>query len=246
MKLNSKNKKLIGIWGYPAPDILEEIKTKYPENRIIDLDINYNVPSSGILPNAYCKIMKNIIDNSIAFRENLDVIIASAGREKCDSGWFAAQILKDMGFEVIATKYEKYGDKRLITPISRSTLPLKEKIITIMDNVIQKQDLFLTESKPEFGFWGVPPNDLDFLDIFPDNTHVYGWTKCVEAGSPADIDLEMYVDENIPTVFFTQTFCAKMQLAKYLAKKHRGICIDVDDTASNSVKAKIEAFIKLG
>lgn len=54
------------------------------------------------------------------------------------------------------------------------------------------------------------------------------------------------MDKNIPTVFFAQTFCAKMQLAKYLAKKHDGLYVDVDDKASNSVKAKIEAFIKLG
>ncbi len=193
--MNLKNKKLTGIWGCPDPEVLKEIKIKYPENRIIDLDINYNVPSSGILPDAYCKIMKNIIDNSVAFKENLDVIIASVGREKCDSGWFAAKILKDMGFNILETKYEEYENSaKLIpaVPISRSALPLKEKIIAIMDNLIQKQNLSLTETKPEFGFWGVPPNDLDFLNIFPRNTHVYGWTRCVESGRPADIDLEMY------------------------------------------------------
>ncbi|HSA07718.1 MAG TPA: hypothetical protein P5556_11130 [Candidatus Gastranaerophilales bacterium] len=243
--MKSENKKLIGIWGYPEPDILEKIKNKYPENKIIDLDINYNNPSSGILPDAYCRITKNMIDNSFAMKENLEVIIASVGREKCDSGWFAAKILKDEGFNVIETRYEDYNGKICATPVCKSNLALKEKINLIMDNIIQKQNIKLVETKPEFGFWGVPPNDFNFLDIFPETTHVYGWTRCVEAGRPADIDLEMYVDENIPTVFFAQTFCAKMQLAKYLAKKHNGIYVDVDDVASNSVKAKIEAFIKL-
>lgn len=243
--MKKDNKKIIGIWGYPEPKILEKIRQKYPENRVIDLDINYNSPDSGILPDAYCKIMKNIIDNSVAFKKDIDVILASVGREKCDSGWFAANILKDMGFNVIESKWEEYGDKAFGTPVSRSDLPLKTKINTIMDNLIEKKDLNLTEVKPEFGFWGVPPNDLEFLEVFPCNTHVYGWTRCVEAGRPADIELEMFVDYNIPTVFFAQTFCAKMQLAKYLAEKHNGIFIDVDDTASNSVKAKIEAFIRL-
>ncbi len=244
--MSASDKKLIGIWGYPEPSVMEEIRKKYPQNRFIDLDINYNSPESGILPDAYCRIMKNIIDNAAAFQQNLDVIIASVGREKCDSGWFAANILRDMGFKVIETRFEEYGDKFRETPISKSSLPLKDKINRIMDNLIEKQDLKLSEVPAEFGFWGVPPNDPDFLDIFPDNTHVYGWTRCVEAGRPADIELEMYVDEGIPTVFFAQTFCAKMQLAKYLAQKYNGIYIDVDDTASNSVKAKIEAFIKLG
>jgi len=243
MKKNQEN--LIGIWGYPDPDILAEICKKYPKSKVIDLDINYNLQESGVLPDAYCRIMRNIIDNSVALREKLNIIVASVGREKCDSGWFAANILKDMGFNVIETRYEEYGSKILDTPISQSNLPLKNKINIIMDNIIKKQELELIRTNPQFGFWGVPPNDLDFLEIFPDNTHVYGWTRCVEAGRPADIELEMYVDKNVPTVFFAQTFCAKMQLAKYLAEKHNGLYVDVDDMASNSVKAKIEAFIKL-
>ena len=103
----------------------------------------------------------------------------------------------------------------------------------------------LLQIPAEFGFWGVPPNDLEILRLFPDTTHVYGWTRCVEAGTPADIDLEMFVDENIPTVFYAQAFCAKSQLAKYLADKYNGLYIDIDDYSSNSIKAKVEAFLKL-
>ena len=104
-----------------------------------------------------------------------------------------------------------------------------------------------TSSNPLFtpGFWGVPPNDLEILRLFPDTTRVYGWIRCVEAGTPADLDLEMFVDENVPTVFYSQAFCSKSSLAKYLADKYNGLYIDIDDYASNSIKAKIEAFLKL-
>lgn len=238
-------KRLIGIWGYPEPKALKDAIKQYPDNELVDLDINTDAPSSGVLPEAYCRIMRNIVDNATALRNRLDIIIASVGREKCDSGWFAAQILKDQGFNVIETQYEQYTGTNL-TPISKSNLPLREKITAIMDGTLRSAQDNVVETSPEFGFWGVPPNDLSFLEIFPDNTHVYGWTRCVEAGRPADIELEMYIDEGVPTVFFAQTFCAKMALAKYLAQKHNGLYVDVDDMASNSVRAKIEAFIKLG
>ena len=47
------------------------------------------------------------------------------------------------------------------------------------------------------------------------------------------------------TVFYAQAFCAKCQLAKYLADKYNGLYIDIDDYANNSIKAKIEAFLRL-
>ncbi|MDD3012517.1 MAG: hypothetical protein PHC34_02295 [Candidatus Gastranaerophilales bacterium] len=241
-----ENKRLIGIWGYPDPDVLKHTQSTYPAHEIIDLDINYNHCSSNVLPDAYCRIITNIIDNALYLKDHLDVIIASVGEEKCDNGRFAAKILSDMGFNIIQTKYCKYNDSELYTPISESNLPLKNKIIRIMDGIIKQTNTIPEKCEPEFGFWGVPPNDLSILDLFPDKTHVFGWTRCVEAGRPADLDLEMLVNKSIPTVFFAQTFCAKMQLAKYLAKKYNGLYVDVDDIASNSVRAKIEAYIRLG
>jgi hypothetical protein len=239
------NTRLIGMWGFPDPGKLCEIREKYPNSAVIDLDVNYDAPPSGVLPDAYCRIIKNIIDNTLYLEDRLDVIVASVGREKCDSVWFAARMLKDMGFNVVETRYEEYGDRVLATPICQSNLPVKDKINLIMDNLIEKRKVSFERVEAQFGFWGVAPNDLDFLDIFPQSTHVYGWTRCVEAGRPADIDLEMHIDGDVPTVFFAQTFCAKMELAKYLAEKHNGLYVDVDDVASNSVRAKIEAFIKL-
>lgn len=59
------------------------------------------------------------------------------------------------------------------------------------------------------------------------------------------MESEQYVNENIGTVFFAQTFCAKNQLAKYLADKYQGLYIDIDGISSNSAKAKIEAFFEV-
>jgi hypothetical protein len=240
------NKKLIGIWGYPNPAVLEEIKAKYKNHDFIDLDVNYGAPVSNMLPDAYCKIIKNIIDNSLHLRERLELIIASVGEEKCNSAKISSRILKDIGFNVIETEYEIYDKVIAKTPISQCNLPLKTKIVTIMDNIIQAKEIKTEKCNPSFGFWGVPPNDADLLSLFPNETHVYGWVRCVEAKRPADSEMEMFVDEHVPTVFFAQTFCAKMQLAKYLAKKYDGMYVDADDFASNSVKAKITAFLRLG
>ena len=251
-KILFESQRVIGFWGYPDPEVFAQAKKQYSGHEIIDLDISYEMSNSGILPEAYCRIMKNVLDNAVALKDNLEVVIASVGEEKCDSGRFAAKILEDMGFNVVQTRFNEFSVNStpfvppLDTPISTSNLPLKDKIVAIMDNVIEKQEFEAQQCSPEYGFWGVPPNDLSILELFPDTTHVYGWTRCVEAGVPADLELEMFVDENVPTVFYAQTFCAKMQLAKYLAKKNDGLYVDVDDRASNSVKAKIEAFIKLG
>jgi hypothetical protein len=231
----------IGFWGYPNPEIVNELEKENPE--WIDLDIDFKYPKTNILPNAYCKIIKNIIDNAIYLKP--DIIVATIGKDKCDSGWFASCILKDLGFKVITSKFETL-ENRKPTPISTSNLPLKKKIELITGNIIKPQKMpILRKVDAKFGFWGVPPNDLDLLDLFPNETHIFGWTRCVEAGVPADVELEMQVDTNIPIVFYSQAFCAKSQLAKYLAKKYDGLYIDIDDYATNSVKAKVEAFIKL-
>ena len=236
------NAEKIGFWGYPDPEIVEEVKSDYPNADWVDLDLDFGYSDRNILPESYCKIIKNIVNN--CFEIKPVKIIAPIGKDKCDSGWFAAQILRDKGFNVVETKYENLSDKKDIV-ISKSGLPLYNKIDKIMNNLINPIKYDYPEVEPKFGFWGVPPNDMEILKLFPDETHVYGWIRCVEAGTPADIDLEMYVDEDVPTVFYAQAFCAKAQLAKYLADKYNGLYIDIDDYASNSIKAKVEAFLKL-
>lgn len=245
----------IGFWGYPEPSKINEIKTKYPNAEWVDLDIDFGYPKSNILPDAYCKIIRNIFDNAIHLKP--DLILAPIGKDKCDSGWFASKLLKENGFEVIQTIYEDFKNRREIK-VCTSNLPLYEKVTTITDSIINPSLLEKdfkqiqvpqnnTSNNPNFtpGFWGVPPNDMEILKLFPNTTQVYGWIRCVEASTPADLDLEMYVDENVPTVFYAQAFCSKSQLAKYLADKYNGLYIDIDDYASNSIKAKIEAFLRL-
>ena len=243
----------IGFWGYPHPDLIEKTKKDYPNAEWIDLDIDFDYPKTEILPDAYCKIIRNIIDNSIYLKP--DLILAPIGKDKCDSGWFASKILADIGFKVVQSVFEELSLKSEVV-ICKSILPLKDKINLITNNIINKNKISLpksvlpennTSSNPNFtpGFWGVPPNDLSILELFPDTTHVYGWTRCVEASAPADIDLEMYVNPNVPTVFYSQAFCSKAQLAKYLADKYNGLYIDINDYATTSVKAKIEAFLRL-
>lgn len=234
----------IGFWGYPNPDLIKQLKEKYQNLEWIDLDIDFNAPDKHILPDSYCKIIKNIINNSIMMKKELKLIVAPIGKDKCDSGWFAAQLLKDMGFEVIECCNSNI-DKKKALKISTSNLPLYDKFNFITGNIIEEKELDVPQCKPKFGFWGVPPNDMEILNLFPNETHIYGWTRCVEAGTPADIELEMYVDPDVPTVFYAQAFCAKCQLAKYLADKYNGLYIDIDDYANNSIKAKIEAFLRL-
>lgn len=238
---------LIGFWGYPDPEIITRLKNDYPNANWVDLDIDFNYPDTNILPDANCKIIKNIMNNAIYLRNNIIKIVATTGKDKCDSGWFVSELLKDMGFDVVESRYEQTQVRKELK-ISTSDLPLIDKINLITGAIIENKDELtknLKSVKPKFGFWGVPPNDLDILKLFPPQTHVYGWTRCVEAGVPADIDLEMFVDENVPTVFYSQAFCAKSQLAKYLADKYNGLYIDIDDYATNSIKAKIEAFLRL-
>jgi hypothetical protein len=242
------DQKIVAMWGYPDPEVVGHSIMRNPGLKVVDLDIDYGAPETKILPENYCQIITNIIDNALALKTNIEVIIASIGEEKCDQGRYAAYLLEQMGFNLIKTKYTEYRQPPEEPVIATSNLPLKQKVLLIMDSLIDPElikQYSIEKSTPSFGFWGVPPHDISILELFPDTTHVYGWTRCVEMKYPADLELEMLVDKDVPTVFFAQTFCAKMQLAKFLAKKHDGLYVDVDDAMSVSVKAKIEAFLRL-
>ncbi len=241
-------KNIIGFWGYPRKELILEYKLKYKDAQFIDLDIDYSYPKLSLTPDNYCVIIKNILNNAYYLKDNLIAILAPVGKDKCDSAYFVSELLKKEGFNVIQSIFEdKCPDiNNLKTPISDSALPLKEKIELITKNIIEQKDYStLPKTKAEFGFWGVPPNDLEILNLFPDNTSVFGWVRAVEAGYPGDFELESYAKENLPTVFFCQSFCSKNYLAKYLAQKYHGLYIDIDSTPTNSAKAKIEAFLKL-
>ena len=237
-------KNIIGFWGYPHPEIIEKYKKLYPQATWVDFDIDYGFEKVDILPESYCSIIKNIMNCAFHYKNELITILAPIGKDKCDSGWFAYEVLKDNGFPIISTIFEEKTYKQDVK-ISTSNLPLRQKIELITQGIYDEINIDAPQCKPQFGFWGVPPNDLSVLELFPDTTHVYGWTRCVEAKTPADIELEMQIDKDVPTVFYSQAFCSKAQLAKYLADKYNGLYIDIDDIATNSVKAKIEAFLRL-
>ncbi|MBQ8634695.1 hypothetical protein IJ425_00895 [bacterium] len=237
-------KNIIGFWGYPHPELIEKYKKLYPTAQWVDFDIDYGFVKQDILPESYCTIIKNIINCAVHYKNDLIVILAAIGKEKCDSGWFAYEILKDMGYPIECSIFEEKSYKRDVR-ISTSNFPLRQKVELITKEIYEPGNLEVKQCKAKFGFWGVPPNDLSILELFPDETHLYGWTRCVEAMTPADVELEMYIDKDVPTVFYSQSFCSKAQLAKYLADKYNGLYIDIDDTITNSTKAKIEAFLRL-
>lgn len=236
--------KFIGYWGCPPRNIIAKYGRLHPFDRFLDLDIDMNAPPSGLVPDAYCQIVTNLVDNAVHLKKDLRFIIAAVGEDKCDGGRFASLILQDQGFPVVEVRNLE-TERKPIT-ISNSDLPLLEKVNRIMDSVRLENKKRFAEAKPTHGFWGVPPHDMSLLKMFPDTTHVYGWTRCVEAEVPADLELEMHVDEGVPTVFYAQTFCQKNSLARYLAEKHHGLYIDCDGPLTNSVIAKVEAFIRMG
>ncbi len=241
-------KNIIGFFGCPRFELIEKIKKEYKNAQFVDLDVNYNYPDLKIAPDNYCVIIKNILNNAFYLKDKIILILAAVGKDKCDSGFFVSKLLQKEGFSVIESVFEDIclDKKALKLPISKSNLPLKDKINLITKNIIERKDYSnLTQTKAKFGFWGVPPNDFSILDLFQEPTEVFGWLRAVEAGYPGDFELETYADESIPTIFFTQAFCSKTLLASALAKKYQGLFIDVDCESSNSIKAKIEAFIKL-
>jgi hypothetical protein len=243
----SSSGRLIGFFGFPRRKLFRQAREKYGfDSEFVDLDIDMGAPDAGILPSTTCRIITNVVNNAVFLSGRLEVILGAVGEGKCDRGRHTAYILRERGMEVLESRFprEEYEDRPLIYSCGR--MPLKEKIERIMDTIVKPEHLQAPPScEPTHGFWGVPPNDMRILDLFPPTTHVYGWTRCVEAGRPSDTALECYVDQGVPTVFFNQTFCAKQDLAYYLAEKYDGMAIDCHDKVNDSILAKVEAFVRL-
>ncbi|HVO77205.1 MAG TPA: hypothetical protein VMT60_04400 [Candidatus Bathyarchaeia archaeon] len=239
---------VIGYYGFPRRAVLREARERFgPELPLVDLDVDRGAPDSGALPATTCRIIANIMDNAVELGARLAAIVAAVGEEKCDRGRHAALLLRRLGFTVIESRFpdDELENRPLV--LSRSRLPLREKIDRIMATVVDPAVSVkkVAACAPTHGFWGVPPHDARILELFPGTTHVYGWVRCVEAGRPSDVELECRVDEHVPVVFFTQSFCAKQDLAHYLAEKHRGLAIDCHREINDSILAKVEAFVKL-
>jgi len=242
---------VLGIQGVPPKKLLADAIALSDE--VIDLDMPIEGISRGLsepyVPRVYCSIIRTIVANAISIK-GLTWLLLATGIDKCDGGRFAGHQLETIldipvigaeNLEMVAQGY----------PISQSNLPLFEKMTMITRSVVrpllpaEKSALESRRCRPTVGFWGVPPYDFDVLKLFPDTSHVYGWTRCMENRTPADLDLEMHVDPGIPTVFYAQTFCQKNSLAYWLAQKHDGLYVEADGRLTNSTRAKVEAFVRL-
>ncbi len=239
------NKK-IGIVGIPPLSIIQAIHAD--GDGIVDLDEpQLQLPidlSSKFLPRVYCAILRTVVLNSMHLE--LDRIYIDVGPGKCDCAVHVARILEDM-LDTNITPTRNQDMKRFGNPICTSSLPLLDKLLSITHGV---QSEFPSSPHkpciPTAGFWGVPPRDFSILPLFPDTTHVYGWTRCMENKTPADLQLEAYCNPAVPTVFFAQSFCAKTALARHLADLHpKALYLDCDVSAGASARAKIEAFLEL-
>lgn len=236
----------VGIAGVPSEDILNFYKNG--EYEIIDLDmpiegVEYFDIIEKLAPKIYCATLKTVFVNALTLKPQ--IILADVGEGKCDGMRFIAEILLDLlpNTEIITTRNMNSPPRG--NPISISDLPLREKMNLIVNSIVKEVNKDLKPCKPTAGFWGVPPRDFSILDFFPNTTHIYGWARCMENKSPDNMKIEMFVDDNIPIVFFAQSFCQKTMLAKYLANRYNGLYVDVDAQLDESTKAKIIAFLTL-
>ena len=236
----------VGIVGVPPLATIKELQTQ--KCVIFDLDepqIKKSIDiSSRYVPRVYCAILRTVILNAIHLE--LDAIYIDVGQGKCDCALHVATIMDDfLDIPVIKTRN---SDRRSFgTPLCRTRMNLVEKFSAITKGVQSALPYPPSEPCiPSAGFWGVPPRDFSLLSLFPDPTHVYGWTRCMENKTPADFELEVHINSEVPTVFFAQSFCAKTALAYHLAGKHpRALFLDCDVSAGSSARAKIEAFLEL-
>jgi hypothetical protein len=230
--------------GVPPRRIM--VQARKLSSSIVDLDMPRDDVSKSeaeiFLPRIYCATLRTVLANALSLP--IDWMILATGYDKCDGGRFVAEIIrreKDIPVLTIGNPQTA----RLPTPNCDSHLPLKDKVNRIIDWV-GGVEVETPQTKDDFkaGFWGVPPHDQEVLAMFPKETRLLGWTRMMEAGVPADIDLELWVPGDLPTIFYAQAFCQKNGIAKYLAEKHNGLYVEVDHHISSSAKAKIEAFLK--
>ncbi len=237
----SERKKRIGFVGCPPEEALAARRCE----ELIDLDNlveGVEARSESLLPRSTCRIIRRILDNALAL--GLDEIVIDEGYGKCDAARGLAEVLEGLlNISVVRTQNENRRGSG--TPICDSDLPVLRKMELILEGLVAPQELELRrEAEPRAAIWGVPAADLSLYQLFPDGSQVLGWARCLENRTPADWELEMYVPEGVPTVFFAQTFCPKNVVAGHLAREHNGLHVDADGALSQPVRAKIEAFLR--
>lgn len=244
---NCPQKKRIGIVGIPPLAIIKELEAN--GDTIFDLDeplVKRDIElASSFLPRVFCAILRTAVINALSLK--LDSIYIDVGPGKCDCALHTATILADILPETTVIKTRNQDRIDFGTPLCTAKMPLLDKLSAITRSVQSAKPYpNLPACIPTAGFWGVPPRDFSLLSLFPETTHVYGWTRCMENKTPDNQELEEIYNPDIPTVFFAQSFCAKTALARHLAGKHpHGLYVDCDVTAGNSAKAKIQAFLEL-
>ena len=235
-----------GIVGVPPLAVIESIMQA--GDAIVDLDeLQVRAPidqTAAHIPRAYCAILRTVVLNCLQLQ--LDRIYIDVGPGKCDCALHVAEVIADL-LPVPVIRTRNQDTRAFGHPLCTCRLPLMDKFLRISKGVQSAAPYPpMKACLPSCGFWGVPPRDFALLALFPDTTHVFGWTRCMENKTPADLNMEHHFDPAIPTVFFAQSFCAKSALAKHLASKHpRAIAVDCDVTAGSSTRAKIEAFLEL-
>ncbi len=238
----------VGIVGVPPLEVISALHRARVE--IFDLDepqVRADMElTAAYLPRVYCAILRTVILNALHLQ--LDVIFIDVGPGKCDCALHVSTILQDM-LDIPVIRTRNQDNLAFGTPICDTKMDLLDKFKAITAGV-QKTDPYKMKDYPPCpataGFWGVPPRDFSLLELFPETTHIFGWTRCMENKTPADTALEEIFNADVPTVFFAQSFCAKTALAKFLAKRHpKGLYLDVDVSCSSSTRAKIQAFLEL-
>lgn len=245
--LDERCPRRVGIVGQPPRSVIGELNERAIE--ILDLDamlVREDMEATvAILPRVYCAILRTVVLN--AMHLELEAIFIDTGPGKCDSARYVATILgEQLTIPVVSTVNQ--DREPCGYPYCRGELDLTEKFLAITEGVKCGEPVKadLAACRPTAGFWGVPPRDFSILAPFPATTHVYGWTRCLENKTPADLALEMHVNPIIPTVFFAQSFCAKTALARYLAHRHpHALYLDIDLHTTSSAKAKVQAFLEL-
>ncbi len=236
----------IGIVGVPPLAVIADINQR--GDTIVDLDepqVTASIDQTApFVPRVYCAILRTVVLNCLHLK--LDQVVIDVGPGKCDCALHVSEVLADM-LDIPIIRTRNLDTVAFGHPLCTAEIPLIEKFIRITRGVQSAAPYAeIAPCPPSCGFWGVPPRDFSLLSPFPDTTHVFGWTRCMENKTPADLELEKVFDPTIPTVFFAQSFCAKSALAKHLAGKHpRAIAIDCDVTPGSSTRAKIEAFLEL-
>ncbi|HER43319.1 MAG TPA: hypothetical protein ENO08_02520, partial [Candidatus Eisenbacteria bacterium] len=177
---SSNHHKIVGYYGFPRRGLLAAARERFgPDSELVDLDLALGAPDSGLLPAAGCRIIANIVDNALHLGDRLALVVAAVGEDKCDRGRHAAMILEELGFEVVESRFppDEYESRPLPYSVGRG--PLAERIDLIMKTVVDPAPPAGPPARcePSHGFWGVPPNDFRILDLFPETTHIYGWTR---------------------------------------------------------------------